>query len=625
MAEVKPYEELLPQLIRIIQDDKDDKLKRKGYAEAVKHAKEMAVHLYGTKPVELLERVRPREDPAITEYRLESYEPTTASTAGKALTITNKIFNPKLFGIKQGEGTEAEQLYNYAMVEYPIFNSVIGFLSEFGMKKNMADPNGLYLVEPGEIPLIYENDVPRVDITKQIYPIVTTVDSCDVWVLTPKYGFFFVKKEKQKLQDKAEEVDLWYFKYVDKVGIYDFYIYTLNSQQYYNVLLSSYIHNLGELPCWPMGGAYDQKIMGLYQSLFYPAVPFWNKAISAQSDLDGALVSHMHPQKWEVADECEYTQDTDHGSFACNRGFIYDPLRKGGKYACSACGGTGRKSVKGPHSQYWVSKDKLSDVPGSVPSPPAGYLDVPTAPTELLDRKVTEYQEQGLSALNMDIVNEVGANQSGEAKALDRSELFDFLGKVRDLFYDKHLVNIFYYFAKYMFINKTEEAYEEIQPDIIKPNDFDILTTSELMEQIKVGKDSNVNSEYLRSKNIEVNNREFQNHPDQLHYLNIVTGLQPFFGYSQEQIDLMVLRGTASKIDVIVHDNIDSFVRRALQENEKFPDLEYLEKMEILNGYAEEKMEQIEEENKVALEAAQAAMIQPDDSDLNTDDPDPTE
>lgn len=623
MAAVRPYEAILPSLIRIIQNEKDHKFKHKGYEKAVNHAEEMAVHLYGVKPVALLERVRPREDPAITAYRLQSYEPTTTSTAGKALTICNKIFNPKLFGAKPGEGEQGEQLFQYMMVEYPVFNSVIKYLSEFGMKKNMSDPNGVFLVEPSEIPYIQDGPEIRVDVTKQILPIITAISSKDVWIIRPEYGLFFVKIEEVKNPNNGTVLKLWYFKYVDKNVVDYFYIYTNDSKNYLTQLVSAYDHKFGVLPFWFMGGDYDQEVIGLFCSYFYPAVPFWNKAISAQSDLDGALVSHMHPQKWEVAEECEFEQETDHGIFACNRGYLYDPTVRGGKTVCPRCEGSGRKSVKGPHSQYWVTRDKLVDPSGNLLSqPPAGYIDVPTAPTELLDRKVKEYKEEGLSALNMDIVNEIGNNQSGDAKSLDRSELFDFLGKVRDLFFDKHLVNIGYFFAKYMFIGKSDKEIDSIEPLIIKPNDFDILTTSELMEQIKVGKDSNINSEYIRAKTFEVNNKEFQNHPDQLVYLNLVNALQPYAGYSPDQIDLMVYRGTVPKIDVIIHDNIDQFVRRALEENTDFAVRDYTEQMEILRGYAEEKMEEIQEESKIELEAAQEAMIQPDNVDPNKPDND---
>lgn len=204
-----------------------------------------------------------------------------------------------------------------------------------------------------------------------------------------------------------------------------------------------------------------------------------------------------------------------------------------------------------------------------------------------------------MSALAMDIVNKIGNNQSGEAKAYDRTELFDFLGKVRDLFYDKHLKNIFYFFSKYMFIGQEPEQSE---PTVIKPNDFDIFTTQELTDQLKIAKDSSLNPAYLGVKQIDVQNKEFQQHPDILHELNLIVRLDPFVEIPRADIDLMLIGGTASKIDVIVHDNISPFVRRALEENKDYAGKTYAEKMDVLRAYAEETLDAIKEQQKVEID-----------------------
>lgn len=592
--ETRPYEALLPQLIKIVEHPDEDKYKRPGYRESVDHAEEMAVHLYGDKPEKLLNRVRPREDPAITTYRLESYEPTTKSTAEKGVSLTNKIFNPKLYGIQPGEGESAELLFTYSMVEYPVFNSIVNFLSEYGLKKTLGDPNGIFLVEP------YINPESP---TERIKPFVQCYGSDTIHLAGEDYFLIFLRKDEDT-EGQAKE-KRWYYKYVDKYSIYNFYIGTSDSKNYYFVEESVYPHNFEELPAWSLGGTYSQKVQynnggALFESFFFPAVPFWNKAICAESDLDGAFISHLHPQKWEVAEECEFVQHTDHGEFPCQGGYIYDSSIKGGKSSCGHCGGTGRKSVKSPHQTYQVTRDKLSDPNGNtLGQPPAGYIDVPTAATQMLVERVQRLLEQGLSALNMDIVNKIGNNQSGEAKAYDRTELFDFLGKVRDLFYDKHLKNIFYYFARYMFIS---EDTDKIEPTVIKPNDFDIFTTQELTDQLKTAKGSTMNPSYLRVKQVEVQNKEFQQHPELLQGLNLIVELDPFAEIPQADIDLMLMSGTASKIDAIIHNNINPFIRRALEEDKTFGDKVFSEKMDVLKGYAEELSGEIEEEKKVEID-----------------------
>lgn len=572
-------EDVILKLKGIVADFDNKEKKHKNYVHAVEHMEEMEVHLYGEKPETLLKRVRPREDPAIREYRLEAYEPTTTSTAEKALSIVNKIFNPKLYSIRFEEGSEQDILKQYSMVEYPGFNSVVNYLSSVGLKKTMADPNGVFLIQP--------NDYPKT-LTERVYPIISYYCSEDIHYISKDLGVFFVDK---KVGDKGEKY--FYYQIVDTQGIYNIVITSVDSKNWEITEISKYMHLIGKVPFWHLGGTYDHEHYGLYKSFFYPAVPFWNKAICAESDLDGAFISHLHPQKWEVADECDYVENGQ----TCTNGLIFN--EKGGDpHKCPSCGGAGRKAVKSPFQTYWVNKDKFDGVNNGVPAPPAGYISVPTEATQMLSDRVDKLLEKGLNALAMDIVNRIGENQSGVSKAYDRTELFDFLGKIRDLFYDRHLPDIFYFFAKYMFINKSEEEIAKIEPNINKPVDFDIFTTSELSDQLKVAKGSGINSSYLSVKQIEIQNKEFQGEPDLLTQLNLIVELDPFAEMSRDDISMMIMNGTISKADGIVHDNIRDFVRRAMIENKGFVGLDYIKQMEVLRGFAKE----IEEANKVKLD-----------------------
>src|SRR5688572_15822044 len=111
-------------LIRVIREEYRHPL----HELAVKLAREMSVHVYGTKPEELLSRVRPGEDQEITQYRLDNYEPTTKAPAGKAIKITSKIFNPNLSSIVfPSDNENAKRLQDYTLYYYPTYNSIVVF------------------------------------------------------------------------------------------------------------------------------------------------------------------------------------------------------------------------------------------------------------------------------------------------------------------------------------------------------------------------------------------------------------------------------------------------------------------------------------------------------------------
>src|SRR5690348_8577928 len=133
-------QEFTDTLVRIIKD----KYRHPYHEKACKLAREMAVHVYGEKPVELLDRVRPGEDVAIKDYRLANYEPTTKAPCGKAIKIVSKIFNPNLSSIIfPKDNKNAEKLKEYTMQYFPVYNSLTVYNKDVTLKKMIADANAL--------------------------------------------------------------------------------------------------------------------------------------------------------------------------------------------------------------------------------------------------------------------------------------------------------------------------------------------------------------------------------------------------------------------------------------------------------------------------------------------------
>src|SRR5690606_25806190 len=130
----------------------------------------------------------------------------------------------------------------------------------------------------------------------------------------------------------------------------------------------------------------------------------------------------------------------------------------------------------------------------------------------MLKERVDEQHKKGLEALNMDVVDKVGENQSGVAKVIDRGELYDFLYKISDVVFDTHLQNIFYFFNKYMFgvvDSNPNRKLDSNLPDINKPTTFDLSSVSEMTKDYESAKKAGVNPEYLRQKGISITSKEY--------------------------------------------------------------------------------------------------------------------
>jgi hypothetical protein len=559
---------------------KDDKHRHDCYFKSVEHAEEMAVHLYGDLPVKLLNTVRPREEAETKAYRLAIYQPTTKATAEKAVSIVSKIFNPSLYSIQwKSNNTSSEKLMKYSMENYPEYNSVTAFIQQTVIKKMLADPNAVLAVTLANYE-ITDADRPE--------PIAVVYGSANVWYQDRNTFLIFKRKEDyQSLQGHSKHPKYFFCLY-DTEKILEFSAQQITGDKVEIIEIAKYVHNFGEVPVWHLRGVPEAMDNGViyYKSFFEAAVPFWNKAITHESDLDGAYINHLHPIRAELAEECDYIQQGQR----CKQGNLTFPDGKTG--TCPSCHGSGYRSVKSPYGVYQYNKDKLSGE-GASSLTPVQYITVPTEPTAMLEARVAALRESGLNALNMDILNKIGENQSGVAKVIDRDELYDFLYRISTVCFDIHLANIFYYFNKFMFGISDKSKSNENLPEINKPVQFDISSALELMEEMKAAKDAGVDTQFLRQSQKMVNDKKFASSPDIKAKLDLMLDLDPAPQMDLESITLAVDKGLLPKQYAVIHVNIEYFVDRAMIENKGFATLTKEKKMELLTKYAEELMEEM--------------------------------
>jgi len=565
-----------PEFNALIMDMIQRKKRHDMYQTCCDCADAMAIHIYGDKPIKLLERTRPREPEEVMRYRIENYEPTTKATATKGISILNKIFNPWLYEIKWKEQTtNGKKLQDYTLEYYPDFNSIVKFMSEAGMKRMIADPNGVIAIRPDELP---ETEMQMVE------PEIYLYGSKSIWWKDEDSYIIFLKSDKPSGANGAKKGEVFYFTYYDADFVIDFTAQAVTQKNLETIVLSSYSHSFSEIPVWALQGEAQSTDSGnnYFVSFFEAALPFWNMAITHESDLTASYINHLFPQKIEITSECDYVFEDQR----CNNGKI--PNAEGKPKTCPSCQGTGLKRVTGPFGVYQVSSDKLqgSDLKGMVP---VQYATVPVEPTKMLEVRVDRLHERGLEALNMDIVNDIGENQSGVAKVIDRGELYDFLYKVASVVFDTHLTNIYYFMNKYMFGVVDSNPGRDIEknlPEISKPVKFDISSTPELTAEYKMAKDAEVNPEYLRQKQIALISKEFANNPDLKRKLILIVELDPLPGLTVEEADQLFTTGVISKEDATLHFQMSKFINQALIEDPNFYNLDQKAKLDVLNKYA---------------------------------------
>src|SRR5690606_7122538 len=196
-----------------------------------------------------------------------------------------------------------------------------------------------------------------------------------------------------------------------------------------------------------------------------------------------------------------------------------------------------------------------------------GYITVPVEATKLLEDRTREMNKKAMWALNMDVEDKVGENQSGVAKVIDRSGQQDTIFTIGSVVFDVHLPNQFYFINKYMFGEESRALGRDENknlPDIIKPTVIDILTVADLVNNFKVAKESGLDRNFMRLKQVEIINRDQSLIPEIKGYLIAMLELDPLFGYSQTEIDTGVSKGVIRKVDWCIHDNLKTFIDRAI-------------------------------------------------------------
>ena len=207
----------------------------------------------------------------------------------------------------------------------------------------------------------------------------------------------------------------------------------------------------------------------------------------------------------------------------------------------------------------------------------------------------------------MDILKNVGENQSGVSKTIDRTDLDSFLILISNNIFD----NIVYYSLKYISALRYGAIqgvnYMEQLPTINKPVHFDVISASKVIEEI--GQYPNIPQQLKDVMIIDAINKKFPNDEFQRDYNKAIVELDPLRGKTTDDILSGTSSGWISKESATVSQNIATLLMEAIEDNEDFFDLSYSEKMDILFALVKNKQIVVE---KVDLTNEDGTVTSPD-------------
>lgn len=551
----------------------DGKIKWNAKADAVKLYTDLKTHANGEVPKNLIDLRRPNEPEEIKEYRYSIYAPKTEHPINKVITSLTKIQRSPDYKVDYSKSESPtfikETLQYYLESDFPTYDSLDSWLFDEALSNVLIDANSVIVI----LPLKYD-----VEENELIEP-VPYISNSDETIFFKENDYCIVKSDRTVTvfeDGKKKEYPIYILSTLNEVVEY------YKSDDNKIIEVSRFTHNLNELQAFRVRGMFYKNVDGevVWKSPINSMVTHLNEAAREYSDLQAEKVLHIYSEKWTIntntCTKCKGTGRVKGTGFNVSH------------QDCKTCNGTGYETVS-PFKSHQINVDLTKPNQQIPPIPPAGYIQKDTAITKIIEESVSKHLYQALESVNMQFLFEVPLNESGISKQWDRDETDNFAYRVASIL--KYVrENVAYYIneLRYYFVIPNKEQREKQLPTVTVPQKYDLVNNALLIEEYQKAKSANMSSVILASMEMEISLKRFAHDSNVSTYTKLVYKLDPLYGISEDEKILRLQNKGINETDYVISSNVHKYVRRALEENEGFPDLTYGEQMKIMNKYAQE-------------------------------------
>jgi hypothetical protein len=546
------------------------------YAETVLQYQPLKIHADGDFPQGMISARRPSESDEILRYRKDTYKAITKLPVSKVLTCLSKIRRSPDWMIQFSDDKipaailAEESLEKYLSGGIPSYKNITDWIFGMLLKQNAIDANAVIAVIP----------VANVaDETEYFRPVPIIFNSDFVLEYNEKQQFSILQSRK-KVNIALDGGSVNYssgfrFYYIDdkEVVIYD------QTKDGYSAVFTIK-HKLGKMPVFKVKGeafkSYDDLVVN--KSRLDAMVPFLDEAACEYSDLKGSKIQHLFPLFW-------YYQNKE--CTKCTAGKI---TTDAGPKECGECGGSGKVKFS-PFAHLQLNPPAIGE--SSVPSPPAGYITKDTEILKLQEASVDKNNAKALAAINMQFLDQTPLTISGEAKNVDREELNNFVYNfAEDLIATAD--QTIYWINEWRYVDVVPDPVirRSMLPSIPVPQNFDLLPTSYLMEEITKARTQKVNPFLLAMMETQLAQKKFYNSPKLAEVIELYFSLDPLPAVSTDEKMTMLQNKGITLQDFVVSCNLPQFIKQAMEKDEEFCEKEHEDQMQAMYDLADKKIEQ---------------------------------
>lgn len=396
----------------------------------------------------------PREAEETRNWRLSQYRPLTKDPFQRAIqVITGAIFQDSGYGLNFTNEDDKDYIWgnNFDKKDF------IGFITAH-FQNICEDPNGVFLVIPKRpASQTGERVEPDIKFVCSRHIIWHTDDEIifedrDIRWAVNKFGYF-----------RFEKVDK---KWVNIDGVSGFY----------------YAHMLRNVPVIIAGGLWNTQ--GYYDSWLDAAKPIADEFIGGKSAEQLVNKEASHPFIVEVDSECPECHGAkqiqvhcscEDGCDRCSNGWILGN--------CGTCGGQG----------------VISHNPGQRILAPAQDMGSNLVQIINPDINVNKFHTENnanifkaiLSALHLNYIEQA---QSGTAKDKDMETRYQFISRISNDLFDRLIPELLNNILGLRNVTVIDESIAPYTPQytIVKPSQFQIKTSQDLLDELKAAQDSKI-------------------------------------------------------------------------------------------------------------------------------------
>lgn len=411
----------------------------------------------------------PNEPEVIRQWRFSNYKPFQKVFFDKCISmVTGAIFQDSSYSVTIQDKDDNDYIWgNNFEVAYERggrstkTNLVQYFAANF--KTIAGDPNGLFLVIPRESS--------EATTAQRIEPVVWFIHSKFIRFITPdeiafwhdgyrwvvnKFGYFRWRKKEQS--------DTW--ELVEPNGYYG--------------------HMLGYIPAFVAGGQWNNQ--GFYESWLHGAKAIADDYVITKSDQAMCAKQASNPWVQEADVDCpDCTAGKIQQCNACHkigdRCVCDEGERQWVLANCATCGGTGGIS-NNPGQRIIVPKDMMDKDMVRV-------INIPVDANKMHSENAETSEINLQKALHLSYIDEA---QSAVAKQKDMETRYQFIMGINNDFFDRLIHDAAKAISalRNISVNGGTVAPTPSEIAIVKPTQFQIKTSYDLLEEMKAGKESGI-------------------------------------------------------------------------------------------------------------------------------------